>query len=186
MGKTGKRHGWRHWLGLAESIEHDRLPFRPRRVFLSLEQVRLYKALQSAISDWAVICPKMGLGQIVTAHSGRHEEDHTWMEQISALSVDFLLCDPHTLAPLLGIVLQREPTPDETARQTHLRQHRDELVDAILASAELPLARIAAQDDYSLQTLGSYLKRKAGLSDEASTGHAEPNSTGALPPAGAP
>ncbi|MGI5917257.1 MAG: DUF2726 domain-containing protein [Anaerolineae bacterium] len=68
--------------------------------------------------------------------------------RIDRKHVDFLLCDPQTMAPLLGIEL------DDSSHRRPDRRARDELVDRIFESAGLPLLRVPARfDGYNAATL---------------------------------
>jgi len=57
------------------------------------------------------------------------------MNRIDRKHVDFLLCDPATMRPLLGVEL------DDASHQRRDREQRDRLMEQAFAAAELPLAR---------------------------------------------
>ena len=75
------------------------------------------------------------------------------MSKIYRKHVDFLLCDPKTVKPLLGIEL------DDKSHKRSDRQVRDELVDNVFSAANLPLARIPVKHSYSTSELDSLLRQ---------------------------
>jgi hypothetical protein len=72
--------------------------------------------------------------------------------------VDFLLCDPRTMRPLIGLEL------DDRSHQRSDRQERDEFVEQVFAAARLPQVRVPAKWAYHPQEMNSLIREKAGLS----------------------
>lgn len=149
------------WLGLVPTqkpTQEEILPFHLRDDFLSRAELSFYHVMQSAVADWAVVCPKVSLAELFFAKTGDYGTNRSWMNRINRKHMDFLLCDPKTMRPLLGVEL------DDASHQRHDREERDEFVDQVFAAAELPLARVSVRMGYDTRELGAYLRRKAGIS----------------------
>lgn len=144
-------------LGLEpEAVEPEALSYHVRDDFLSHAERSFYHVLRTAVSDWAVICPKVSLGDLFFAKSGAHRTNVILTNQIAHKHVDFLLCDPRTLQPLLGVEL------DDSSHRRASRQERDTFVDKVFAAAGLPLFRQTAQAEYDVRALASTLRSLAG------------------------
>src|SRR4051812_44743306 len=85
------------------AAEPDLLPYLVRDNFLSSAEISFYHVLRTVINDQAVICPKVRLADIFYV-KGRN---HGWGPQnrINQKHVDFLLCNPKSMKPMLGIEL---------------------------------------------------------------------------------
>lgn len=70
-----------------------------------------------------------------------------WQNKINSKSVDFLLCDRQTFAPVLGIEL------DDRSHQKASRQSRDAEVDELFAAAGLPLLHVPVKKTYDTHQL---------------------------------
>jgi predicted RNA-binding Zn-ribbon protein involved in translation (DUF1610 family) len=98
----------------------------------------------------------------------------TYTNKIDRKHVDFLLCNPKTLQPLVGIEL------DDKSHQKSNRQERDEFVEKVYTAAKLPLVRFPAQRSYSTSELEMVLKQYLGSNDTSMPSQpviAEPQST---------
>jgi predicted RNA-binding Zn-ribbon protein involved in translation (DUF1610 family) len=133
----------------SEKIEY---PYLIRDDFLSPAELSFYLVLKSAVSDWALICPKVSLGDLFYVKSSDHGKYRTYTNKIDRKHVDYLLCDPQTVRPTLGIEL------DDKSHQRPDRQERDEYVDNVFSTAKLPLIRISVKHSYSVSELTSLLK----------------------------
>jgi hypothetical protein len=121
------------------------LPYRVSDRFLSRAEASFYRVLVATTQKQFLICPKVTLGEIFFVLPG--PDDWTWRNQINRKSVDFLLCDPATLRPCLGLEL-------DDASHTHpKRQARDAFVDRVFATAGLPLLRVRARAGYDTHAL---------------------------------
>lgn len=127
-------------------------PYSVRDDFLSPAEQSFYLVLRSSVSEWATICPKVALGDLFFAKSSDHSKYRTFTNKIDRKHVDFLLCDPKTVRPILGIEL------DDKSHQRPDRQARDEFVENVFAAAKLPLARIPVKHTYSVTELNSLLQ----------------------------
>ncbi|MCA9080365.1 MAG: DUF2726 domain-containing protein [Planctomycetaceae bacterium] len=126
------------WGGSASGMA--RLPYRLRDDFLSPAELSFYRVLQAAVGDEWAICCKVRLADLFFVPRGDGDTAHR--NRIDRKHVDFLLCDPRTMQPRLGIEL------DDASHNRVERQERDKLVDDVFDAAELPLLRIPAARTY--------------------------------------
>lgn len=126
-------------------------PYSTRDHFLSAAEHSFFMVLKTAVSDSALISIKVGLGDLfyVNCHEGSKQRIYT--NKIDRKHVDFLLCDPKTVQPILGIEL------DDKSHQRSDRQVRDEFVENVFQAAKLPLVRIPVKHSYSTSELQALL-----------------------------
>jgi hypothetical protein len=67
----------------------------------------------------------------------------SYYNRIAAKHVDYLLCDPVTMKPLVAVEL------DDASHNRADRKGRDELVDKVFQAAGLPLLHVTAQREYN-------------------------------------
>jgi len=150
--------------------EDKELPYRQRDDFLSQAEFSFYRVLSRAMEDRAVICPKVGLGDIFFVV--RQEGSQAYRNKIDRKHVDFLICDPQTMSPRLGIEL------DDASHRRPDRQQRDRFVDQVFEAAGLPLVRFAAQATYNPANIQAKLMPFL----EGGQAVASPTATGSAPP----
>jgi len=156
--KTGCLASVLQWLGLAPQPHRDAvLPYRLRDDFLSRAELSFYHVLRVTVADWAVVCPKVSLGDLFFAQAGDYGRNRSWMNRIDRKHIDFLLCDPRTMRPLLGIEL------DDASHRQQKRGERDQFVEQVFATAGLPLARVLVQAEYDTRELNTYLQGRIGV-----------------------
>ena len=175
------------WLGLSpkpkqeEEEEEPSFPYHVRDDFLSAAEISFYHVLQGVVGDGAVICPKVSLGDLFYAATGDYGRNRSWMNRIDRKHVDFLICDPGSMRPTLGVEL------DDASHERAERQERDDFVDGVFSAAGLPLARIAAQAEYNTGEVRAELRRAmVGTADcssavEEGEAHAEAEAEAAAP-----
>lgn len=122
---------------LAGPARDNQLPYRQRDDFLSAAELSFYRVLTQTIGKQAVVLCKVNLADIFFVTQTKDSQSHR--NKIDRKHVDFLLCDPTTMRPGLGIEL------DDSSHGRRDRQQRDELVDRVFKAAGLPLLRIPAQ-----------------------------------------
>ena len=132
-------------------------PYVKRDDFLSLAEQSFYLVLRAAVADWATICPKVGLAELFYAKSSDPSIFRTATNRIDRKHIDFLLCDPETMKPLMGIEL------DDRSHQRPDRQERDDFVERVFAAAQLPLVRLPVRRAYPVAELRTLLRDQLGL-----------------------
>jgi hypothetical protein len=140
--------------------EAEALPYHIRDDFLSPAELNFYRVLCTATGDWAVVCPKVSLGDLFYAQTGSYATNVAYRNKIDRKHVDFLLCDSRSMHPSLGIEL------DDASHQRAYRQERDRFVEEVFEAAGLPLRRIAVQTAYNVQELSASLRDWAGVNEQ--------------------
>jgi hypothetical protein len=156
------------------------MPYHVRDDFLSPAEFSFYRVLRVATSDWAVVCPKVALGDLFFAKTGGHRQNRSWMNRIDRKHVDFLLCDPKTMRPMLGIEL------DDASHRRSDREQRDLLVEQAFAAAKLPLARVPVRAEYSVPELRVWLLGQVASPAAAAPTPPTPQAAAPAQPAAAP
>lgn len=86
-------------------------PYRLRDDFLSPAEQNFHRVLQTVAADWALIAPKVSLGDLFYAQTGDYTQNRIYRNKIDRKHVDFLLYNPQSLQPILGIELGRQKPP---------------------------------------------------------------------------
>jgi hypothetical protein len=146
--------------GKQEPKEATQFPYFLRDNFLSPAEHSLYLLLLQAVGDWAMVCPKVNLSDLFYAKSKDYSEYRIYTNKIDRKHIDFLLCDPKTVKPILGIEL------DDESHKRADRKERDRFVEHVFTAAKLPLARIPVRRTYNVGELRIILREKAGLNGE--------------------
>jgi hypothetical protein len=118
----------------------ERLPYRLRNTFLSTPELALMRVLQSMAGRHYVICPKVSLNDIF--YIVRPNENVHFFNKFFRKHVDFLLCDPKTFGPAIGIELVKPVSRNET-------READQFMEDLFLSAGLPLIHVPSSERYS-------------------------------------
>lgn len=132
----------------ADRIEY---PYHVRDDFLSPAEQNFFLVLKTAVNDAALICAKVALGDLFYAKSSDPSKYRTFTNKIDRKHVDFLLCDPKTVKPIVGIEL------DDRSHQRSDRQDRDAFVEKVYQAAHLPLVRVPVKRSYSTAEISAAL-----------------------------
>ncbi len=139
----------------AKKASAPQYPYHLRDDFLSPAELNFYRVLDTAVSDWATIFTKVSLGDLFFAQTGDRGQNQAYRNKIDRKHVDFLLCDPQTVRPILGIEL------DDKSHKRPDRQARDAFVDGVFAAAGLPIVHIPVQHSYPMEKLNRLLQSRA-------------------------
>lgn len=128
------------------SQSHPTLPYSRRRYLLSQAERDFFAVLDEVTPpDWHIF-PQVRLANLVLVAKGtRNWQSH--FNRVAAKCVDFVICDPDTVSPRLVIEL------DDASHDRPDRQARDTFVDAVLASAGLPILHVRWQRTYDTTRL---------------------------------
>lgn len=121
----------------------------PRAVFTPTEH-RFFLTLVSVCKNKFYIIPKMGLWALVD-----HRDDITSWNKISKKHLDFTLCEPETMEPMLVIEL------DDPSHRKAKAKKRDAEKDEILAEVGVPILRIFVANKYNEEELKEKIRRTA-------------------------
>lgn len=138
----------------AQERRAEPLPYGLRDDFLSPAEKSFHDVLSIALESRLVVCPKVNLADIFFVK--RPNENTGARSRISQKHLDFLLCEPGTMKPVLGIEL------DDSSHARADRQERDAFVDQVYSAAGLPLLHIPVRAGYSIQELVSMLAPYVG------------------------
>ena len=127
----------------------DRLPYRLRETVLSTPELALLRLLQKMARGHYVICPKVALNDLF--YIVRPNENVHFFNKFFRKHVDFLLCDPDTLKPAIGIDLVKPVSRNET-------READQFMENLFLSAGLPLVHVPSSDRYSEDDLAELIK----------------------------
>ncbi len=137
--------------GAAEPVAE--WPYRTRDSLLSPAEVSFYHVLSSVMNGQAVICPKVGLKDILLITKRyKSREYYRYFGRISQKHVDFVLCEPKSMQPVVAIEL------DDRSHGKADRVERDTIVDQIFSAAGLPLRHVAAAQAYNTSEMAAILE----------------------------
>lgn len=131
----------------AGKTQAPEFPYRLRDHFLSPAELSFYGVLNEAVAGRAVVSSKVGLNDLFQVKTDDQSRYRIYTNKIDRKHVDFLLCDPATMRPLVGIEL------DDKSHQRADRQARDEFVDQVFGAAKLPIVHISAKRSYAVADL---------------------------------
>lgn len=126
-------------------------PYRLSSALLSAAELSFYTALAQSVADRAAITFKVSLGDLFRVESRDQSKYRSYRNKIDRKHIDFLLCDPKSLQPLLGIEL------DDSSHQRRDRAERDAFVDRVFEAAGLPLLHIAVRRSYNPAELAALI-----------------------------
>lgn len=112
------------------------IDYYPRDILTASESV-FFATLQNVCQGRLYIAPKMGLWALVD-----HRDNVTAWNKISRKHLDFTLCHPRTMKPLLVIEL------DDSSHRNPKQRLRDLEKDAILKEVGVPVLRIPVARQY--------------------------------------
>jgi len=138
--------------------------------FLARAEASFFHVLRAAVAADYLIFPKVRLADLV--FPPRQEGQFGAWQRINRKHVDFVLCDPRTLRPLVALEL------DDRSHRRPDRLERDAFVDRVFADAGLPLVHVPARRSYDMRMV-------AALLDTALTGRPAPDAP-PIPEAAAP
>ncbi len=141
-------------------LRAGRLPTVPslaalsKKDFLLTEAERsFYEVLLKAVSGDIAVFPKVRLADLVWIRSGTPHRQGL-LNRVVAKHVDFLLCARPLLKPILAVEL------DDSSHEANRRRERDEVVNAVLRAAGLPLLRVPAKRAYQPGDIAELIRLK--------------------------
>jgi len=138
--------------------EPETLPYTLRENLFSPTEFSFYKVLLQVTNNKVIILCKVRLGDIFNTVDYR--KNIGYANRINQKHIDFLLCDPTTTKPILGIEL------DDSTHHKSSRQERDNFVDNVFKVAKLPILHTPAKIAYSQQELFTQIKQVLSTNKE--------------------
>lgn len=126
------------------------LPYVCRASLLTAAEQTFHKALVDAVGGRWIVLAMVRLADVLEVREGTAERAD-WQGKINSKHLDFVLCEHSSLAPKLAIEL------DDSTHARPDRAERDRFLEAGLASAGLPLLRIAVAPSYDVKELKKVL-----------------------------
>jgi hypothetical protein len=130
--------------------QNERLPYRLRERFLSTPELALLHTLQEMVGSRYIVCPKVALNDVF--YIVRPNENVHFFNKIFRKHVDFLLCDPRTLKPVMGIELVKPVGRSET-------RDADQFMADLFLSAGMPLVHVPSSERYTQGDLAELFQR---------------------------
>lgn len=124
-----------------------KLPYQLSMSLLSAQETDFFRALQWVVGTQAIICPKVRIADFVEVRGSQN-----WQSDFNSISqkhVDFLLCDPASLRPLLAIEL------DDSSHDRPDRRQRDQFVKDVYGAAGLPLLNVRGRRNFNASELAA-------------------------------
>lgn len=123
-------------------VQDDEPSYLKRESLLLEHEQRYFTTLTQVVGAHARVFPKVRLSDFIQPHGVNPEQRAHWM-RVQRRCVDFLLCSPNNLSPVLAIDL------DTRAK----KRRRDaspggDILDKALRTANIPLLRIRATREY--------------------------------------
>lgn len=113
-------------------------------------EAEFFRVLRSVIGDRGHILVQVSLRQLLYLPGNHSTPGRTvWQNKIAQRSLDFLICHPSTLKPVVAIEL------DEPSHASSRRQTKDEELEAVLRRAGLPLERVLTSRAYDTRELAA-------------------------------
>ncbi len=127
-------------------------PYHLRDHFLTPAELKFYEALQTAVEQHATICTKVNLNDIFYVQHQDSSRFRTYTNKIDRKHLDFLLCDPLSMKPMLGIEL------DDRSHQRKDRKEQDTFVNEVFGAAGLPLIHIPVGKHYQIEAIQAQIE----------------------------
>jgi hypothetical protein len=130
-------------------------PYVKRGSLLTPAEQQFYHVLAGAVGDRFAICPMVRISDLLQVRDGASERG-AWQGRINSKHIDFVLCDPQSLAPRACIEL------DDGSHELPERKERDEFVNSSFAAAGLPLLRVPTAKTYDARQLSESVAKAVG------------------------
>ena len=128
-------------------------PYKAKQYFFSNAEASFYHFLKKMLEENMIIFPHVALRDLVSISGIEKSSFYKFYNQIDRKQVDFLLVDPKSLKPMLVIEL------DDSSHQRADRINRDEFVEKVLSTANMPIARVPVKQSYDAKELTELFKR---------------------------
>jgi hypothetical protein len=124
------------------SLEDDQPSYLKRESLLLDYEQRYFATLAQVVGSHARVFPKVRLSDFIQPQGVNPEQRAHWM-RVQRRCVDFLLCSPNNLAPVLAIDL-------DTRAKKRRREASPggDVLDKALRTANIPLLRVRATREY--------------------------------------
>ena len=123
-------------------------PYVKKRELMSKAEASFYRVLQHACGGRYLVFTKVNLSDLIEVEQGMDRSHRTtWRNKIDRKHIDFVLCDPQTLAIVAAVEL------DDASHQRGDARHRDGFKDEACTDAGLMLLRFKARRSYDVAAI---------------------------------
>jgi hypothetical protein len=129
-------------LKLFGKVGDETYPYRLRDDFLSSTEKSFYHVLKDSVGNMYTICPKVSIKEFIFANCADRKIRNTYQNKINLKHVDFLLCDPSSMKPIIAIEL------DDSSHIRADRIQRDYFLNKVFEAANLRLVRFENKKFY--------------------------------------
>ena len=126
----------------------DPLPYFKKNYFFSAAERSFYEVLKRLVPEHTVFAKVRLLDLVYVGQSKESRQSH--LNRVQSKHIDFLICDA-MLTPVVAIEL------DDCSHTRQNRLSRDEFVNQVFATAQLPLLRIPVRRSYAPNDLRNLL-----------------------------
>ncbi len=144
------------------------LAYRLRDDFMSPAERSFYGVLTQVVGNRYTVLAKVRLADILYVPRSGNNAWASQQNKINQKHVDFLLCEPTTMAPQIAIEL------DDASHSRKDRTKRDEFVDAAFTAAGLSVAHVPVKSSYRAQDLQALMA--PAPSGDLGSPHSSPDS----------
>ena len=135
---------------------------RPRERYIKVEslfspaELKFYKILEEVIEDYKIF-GKVRVADVIKVDKDKAKGNYLkYFNKIAKKHVDFLLCDPESLEPVVAIEL------DDSSHESAERAERDTFMDKAFKMAQLPLLRFKVRAKYDKIEIKKRIKNATG------------------------
>jgi len=129
-----------------------KVPYRRSESLLTPAERSFYEVLRGVVGDDVHLFAKVRLADLVWLPRAM-DNRQAHLNRITSKHIDFVLCERHSLAPLLAVEL------DDSSHQARDRRQRDVFVNEVLQAAGLPLLRVPVQRSYVPEEVAELIDR---------------------------
>jgi very-short-patch-repair endonuclease len=129
------------------------IPFRRADSLLSPAERTFFDVLRQGVGREFHIFVKVRMEDVLTLPEETLNRQ-TWGSKVRQKHLDFVLCEPQSMCPVLVIEL------DDSSHQRADARARDAVKDAILEAAGLPILRVTARREYVVRELRELAMQK--------------------------
>jgi len=128
--------------GGKEAVSLDQaMPYRGRDYLFSKAERSFYEVLVRSLPQGHVLFAKVRLADLLYLAKGT-EKSQSWRNRIQSKHVDFVICEPKYLKPILVVEL------DDSSHDEPDRQDRDRFVDKALGAGGIAILHVPAKSAY--------------------------------------
>lgn len=141
-------------------IYDDQPSYLKRESLLMEHEQRYFRTLMQVVEGHARVFPKVRLSDLVQPQGTQPEQRAHWM-RVQRRCVDFLLCSPNNLEPVLAIDLDTR-----VKKRRREQSPGGDVLDKALKTASVPLLRIRATREYEANEVLHQIRLALATSEE--------------------